>query len=383
MKKISVLGSTGSIGRSTLDVVSAFPDKFSVLGLTAGNNIELLLSQIKKFSPGIVAVAEQSACELLKKELKGSNPELVWGVDGINTVAALSGADVVISAIVGAAGLLPTLSAIKAGRTVGIANKETLVMAGDIVISEAKRSGSVLIPVDSEHSAVFQCLGSYEKQSVRKLVLTASGGPFAGKKKNELEKATPEDALKHPNWSMGRKITIDSATLMNKGLEVIEAHHLFGFPADKVEVLIHPQSIIHSMVEFVDGTFMAQLSRPDMKAPIAYALSYPERLENVIPQIDWETLQSLTFRKPDMDAFPCLGLAYDALREGGTMPAVLNAANEIAVQAFLDSGIGFMKIPVIIKKVMDAHTIKPASDLDGIIEADAWARKNAAKEIKG
>ncbi|MBF0329488.1 MAG: 1-deoxy-D-xylulose-5-phosphate reductoisomerase [Nitrospirae bacterium] len=382
MKQIVILGSTGSIGRSTLDVVSVFPDKFSVLGLTAGSNTELLLSQIKKFSPKFVAVPQQGSYEILKKELTGQKIELLCGVDGINAVAALSEADVVISAIVGSAGLLPTLSAIKAGKTVGIANKETLVMAGDIVMSEAKRSGSVLIPVDSEHSAVFQCLGNYEKRSVQKLVLTASGGPFAGRGKNELEKVTPEDALKHPNWSMGRKISIDSATLMNKGLEVIEAHHLFGFPAEKVDVLIHSQSIIHSMVEFVDGTFIAQLSRPDMKAPIAYALSYPDRLESVIPKMDWETLQSLTFRKPDMETFPCLGLAYDALRDGGTMPAVLNAANEVAVQAFLDRGIGFMEIPVIIKKVMDAHAVKPASDLDGIIEADAWARKNAAKEIK-
>ncbi|TAN45114.1 MAG: 1-deoxy-D-xylulose-5-phosphate reductoisomerase [Nitrospirae bacterium] len=382
MKRITVLGSTGSIGRSTLDVVSAFPDRFGVFGLTAGNNTGLLLAQIKKFSPKFVAVPEKAACELLRKELRGLQTEILCGIEGINTLAGMPEAEVVISAIVGGAGLLPTLSAVKAGKTVGIANKETLVMAGDIVISEAKRSGAVLIPVDSEHSAVFQCLGSYEKRSVRKLVLTASGGPFEGKKKNELEAVTLEDALKHPNWSMGRKITIDSATLMNKGLEVIEAHHLFAFPPDKVDVLIHPQSIIHSMVEFADGTFIAQLSRPDMKAPIAYAMSYPERLDNVITQIGWETLQPLTFRKPDTDTFPCLGLAYDALGEGGTMPAVLNAANEVAVQAFLDRGIGFMEIPAIIKKVMDAHKVKPASDLDGIMEADAWARKNAAKEIE-
>ncbi|HCL81696.1 MAG TPA: 1-deoxy-D-xylulose-5-phosphate reductoisomerase, partial [Nitrospiraceae bacterium] len=290
-------------------------------------------------------------------------------------------ADTVISAIVGSAGLLPTISAIRAKKTVALANKETLVMAGELVMSEVKKHGTALLPVDSEHSAIFQCMRGYERESVKKIILTASGGPFVGKSAEELQNVSPENALKHPNWSMGKKISIDSATLMNKGLEVIEASRLFDLPPEKIDVLIHPQSIVHSMVEFNDGSYIAQLSRPDMKGPIAYALSYPERLIDVIEKVDWEKLPALTFRKPDNKTFPCLSIAYEALKTGGTMPAALNASNEIAVAAFLDVIIGFNRIPVIIKKVLDSHKPQPADSIDVVLEADKRAREETLKEL--
>jgi 1-deoxy-D-xylulose-5-phosphate reductoisomerase len=387
MKNIVILGSTGSIGRSALDVISKFPDRFRVIGLTAGRNIPLLTEQIRQFQPRIVAVSDEDAYKNLKDALLHIRPpefpipEVSCGTDGISSVAAMPDADTVISAIVGSAGLLPTIAAIKAGKTVALANKETLVMAGDIVMSEVKKHGASLLPVDSEHSAIFQCIRGYEACSIKKIILTASGGPFAGKTIEELENVSPENALKHPNWNMGRKITIDSATLMNKGLEVIEAHYLFGIAQEKIDVLIHPQSIVHSIVEFNDGSYIAQLSKPDMKGPIAYALSFPERLDNVMETIDWERLSGLTFQKPDSRTFPCLSLAYTALKSGGTMPAVLNASNEIAVAAFLDGIIGFNRIPVIIKKVMDSHKLQPADNIGVILEADRWAREDTLKEI--
>jgi 1-deoxy-D-xylulose-5-phosphate reductoisomerase len=384
MKNIVILGSTGSIGKSALDVVSKFPDKFRVVGLTAGRNISLLIKQIEQFMPKIVAVSDETTYKSLKSQipnLKTQNIEILFGTEGICSVAAMPDADTVISAIVGSAGLLPTIAAIKAGKVVALANKETLVMAGDLVMSGVKKYGVLLLPVDSEHSAIFQCISGYEKSSIKKIILTASGGPFAGKTMEELEHISPESALKHPNWSMGRKITIDSATLMNKGLEVIEAHYLFGLPPEKIDVLIHPQSIIHSIVEFIDGSYIAQLSKPDMKGPIAYALSYPERLHDVIETIDWERLSGLTFQKPDHKTFPCLSLAYSALKTGGTMPAVLNASNEIAVASFLDGIIGFNRIPVIIKKVMDSHKLQPADDIDVVLEADRWAREKTKEFI--
>lgn len=386
MKKIVILGSTGSIGKSTLDVVARFPDRFKVVGLTAGKNTGLLREQIRQFHPEVVAVSDEKSYRALRDSLalhttSGTVPEIRFGVDGICSTASMRGADIVISAIVGAAGLLPTFAAIRAVKTVGIANKETLVMAGDLALSEVRRHGTTLLPVDSEHSAIFQCMHGYEKASVEKIILTASGGPFIGKTAEELETVSPGSALKHPNWSMGQKISIDSATLMNKGLEVIEAYYLFGLPIGKIEVLIHPQSIIHSIIEFTDGSYMAQLSQPDMKGPIAYAMSYPERLGSVLKPLSWESLPGLTFRKPDTDAFPCLSFAYEALQEGGTLPAVLNAANEIAVRAFLDGIIGFNKIPVIIKKVMESHAMQPASDIAVILEADNWARGKARNVI--
>ncbi|BCB95358.1 1-deoxy-D-xylulose 5-phosphate reductoisomerase [Dissulfurispira thermophila] len=383
MKNIVILGSTGSIGKSTLDVVSKFPDKFKIVGLTAGKNISLLIKQIEQFSPKVVAVSDEEAYQNLKSQisnLKSANPEILFGTEGISSVAAMPDADIVISAIVGSVGLLPTIAAIKTGKVIGLANKETLVMAGNIVTALVKKHGAILLPVDSEHSAIFQCIKGHEKSSIKKIILTASGGPFIGKKTEELKDISPENALKHPNWNMGRKITIDSATLMNKGLEVIEAHYLFDLPVEKIDVLIHPQSIVHSIVEFIDGTYIAQLSRPDMKGPIAYALSYPERLHDVVEAIDWQRLSGLTFQRPDYTTFSCLSLAYSALKAGGTMPAVLNASNEIAVTAFLDGIISFNSIPVIIEKVMEFHKIHSADNINIILEADKWARKKT-KEI--
>lgn len=379
MKNIVILGSTGSIGTSALDVVSKFPDRFRVVGLAAGKNVSLLIKQIHRFKPELVAVSDEKTYKILRSEVR--NIEILFGTEGISSVAAMPGADTVISAIVGSAGLLPTIAAVRAGKLVALANKETLVMAGDIVMSEVKKHNTTLLPVDSEHSAIFQCIRGYEKDSIKKIILTASGGPFVGKTTEELEDVSPESALKHPNWSMGKKITIDSATLMNKGLEVIEAHHLFGLPPEKIDVLIHPQSIMHSIVEFNDGSYLAQLSNPDMKGPIAYALSFPERLQDVMESINWERLSGLTFQKPDNKTFPCLSLAYSALKTGGTMPAVLNASNEIAVEAFLDGIIGFNRIPVIIKKVMDSHKLQPADDIDRILYADRWAREETKKFI--
>lgn len=385
MKNIVILGSTGSIGTATLQVVSSFPDRFRVIGLTAGKNVQLLLNQIDIFRPEVVAVPDDDTCSELKKglsSLAGPRPEVLSGVEGICRTAEMTSAHVVISAIVGSAGLLPTLCAVRSGKTVGLANKETLVMAGDIVMSEAAACGSVILPVDSEHSAVFQCLQGHERKSLARIILTASGGPFIGMSHEEMKDVTPDDALKHPNWSMGRKISIDSATLMNKGLEVIEACRLFDLPAHKIDVLIHPQSIIHSMVEFIDGSLLAQLSRPDMKGPIAYALSWPERLAGVMESVPWADLAPLTFQRPDREAFPCLSLAYSALESGGTMPAVLNASNETAVQAFLDGLVRFTDIPAIIQNVMAAHAVRKADDIAVILEADQWAREDSRRRLE-
>jgi len=383
MKNIVILGSTGSIGRSALDVISRHPDRFRVVGLTANRNHGLLLEQMERFRPLAVAVPEGAAA---LGPARYSPVEVLEGEDGLAAVASMGGADFVISAIVGYAGLGPTLAAIRAGKDIGLANKETLVVAGEIVIGEARRSGSRILPVDSEHSAVFQCLEAADRNFLNKIILTASGGPFVGKTPEELEGMTPADALKHPSWSMGRKITVDSATLMNKGLEVIEARYLFGVEPESIEVLIHPQSVVHSMVEFRDGSLLAQLSVPDMRGAIAYALSYPERLDAVVPSLDLAAVGSLTFRRPDLVSFPCLSYAFDALREGGTMPAVLNAANEAAVEAFLEGRIGFNDIPAIIKKTMDAHegggVRDLARDLEGLVAAHGRALGHARGLIK-
>ncbi len=384
MKRITILGSTGSIGRSALDIVSSHRDWFKVAVLTAGNNVDLLEKQIKSFSPEVVALADEMAARELRKRigrLHASFLQILSGEDGIAEAATYKDSDFVLSAIVGAASLVPTTSAIRSGKTIGLANKEALVMAGRIMIEESKKYGARILPVDSEHSAIFQCIQGHRKSDVRRIILTASGGPFAGKGIHELNDIKPEDALKHPRWKMGKKITIDSATLMNKGLEVIEAHYLFGLPPQRIDVLIHPQSIVHSIVEFTDRSCIAQLSIPDMKGPISYALTYPERLEDVINVLDLDRIESLTFKKPDSECFPCLSYAYMALEAGGTMPSVLNAANEVAVNAFLNGRIRFTEIPVIIKKTMDHHIVASDAELDVVLEADRWARKKAEEVI--
>ncbi len=384
MKGIIILGSTGSIGRNALEIISRHPDRFRVVGLGAGSNIELLDKQIRRFKPVAVAVYDTSRAELLKKRLKGwRGITVLSGEKGLKEIVSIGEADFVLSAISGSAGLIPTISAIRNSKTVGLANKETLVVAGEIVMRDAERYSSKIIPVDSEHSAIFQCIENKDKGEIKRLILTASGGPFRGKKYSELRNVSVEEALKHPRWKMGKKITIDSATLMNKGLEVIEAHHLFGIPPERIDVIIHPQSIVHSMVEFCDGSLLAQMSNPDMKAPIAYALTYPERLSDVIHPLKLDRVKTLTFERVDKNTFPSLGLAYRALKEGGTMPAVLNTANEVAVEAFLMRRIPFSRIPYVIKKVMDLHrNNKAISDIDTVLEVQRWARERAESIIR-
>lgn len=381
MKRVVILGSTGSIGRMALEVVSGHSDDFRVVGLAAGKNIDLLRQQVKAFRPQIVAVAKEEAARELRKTV-GRKTEVCFGDEGMKAVAACREADFVLSAMVGFSGLVPTVHAVRAGKVIGLANKESLVIAGNIVMREAKAHRATILPVDSEHSAVFQCLQGQDRRYVKKIILTASGGPFMGRNKTELKRVSPEEALKHPNWSMGKKITIDSATMMNKGLEVIEASHLFSLPHEMIDVVVHPQSIVHSMVEFRDGALLAQISVPDMRGPIAYALSYPRRLASTVPHLELAAIRELTFRKPDTKNFPCLQLAYDALREGGTMPAVLNAVNEVAVNAFLEKRINFGRIPVIINKVMNSHTTGKVRGLGAVIEVDTWAREKAEEYIR-
>ena len=385
MKRITILGSTGSIGRNALDIVSSHRSRFKVAVLTAGDNVDLLEKQIKSFSPDVVALADETAASKLQKRIgkkHASSLQILSGQKGIAEAATYNDSDFVLSAIVGAAGLIPTMSAIRSGKTIGLANKEALVMAGKIMIKESKKYRARILPVDSEHSAIFQCIQGHRKSDVRRIILTASGGPFAGKSIGELDNIEPEDALKHTRWKMGKKITIDSATLMNKGFEVIEAHYLFGLPQQKIDVLIHPQSIVHSLVEFNDRSCIAQLSIPDMKGPISYALSYPERLEDAINGLEFDCIESLTFKKTDNECFPCLSYAYTAIEAGGTMPSVLNAANEVAVNAFLKGAIRFTEIPVIIRKTMDHHTVMPDTELNVVMEADRWAREMAEEVIK-
>jgi 1-deoxy-D-xylulose-5-phosphate reductoisomerase len=381
MKRIVILGSTGSIGRMALDVISAHRDKFTVVGLVAGRNIDLLEKQVKDFGPEIVAVAGEGDARELRRRL-GPMPEVFFGDEGVSAVAAYGGSDFVLSSMVGFSGLVPTVRAARAGKVIGLANKESLVIAGRIVMEEARRHGSQILPVDSEHSAIFQCLKGHDREQVKRVILTASGGPFWGRTAEEMKNVSPEEALKHPKWSMGKKVTIDSATLMNKGLEVIEASHFFDLTAGRIDVLVHPQSIVHSMVEFVDGGILAQISVPDMRGPIAYALSYPDRLGDTVRRLDLDLAGKLTFHRPDAENFPCLRFAYEALKEGGTMPAVLNAANEVMVNAFLGRRIAFADIPVIINKVMHSHVKGDAAELDGVVEADRWARAKAEEYIR-
>ncbi|MCK5912928.1 MAG: 1-deoxy-D-xylulose-5-phosphate reductoisomerase, partial [Desulfuromusa sp.] len=351
MKNIVVLGSTGSIGVSTLEIVRAFPEHYRIVALTAGNNIDLLQRQVETFHPQIVSVISEQDAEKLAQRLKGIEVQICSGIEGMIRCATISESDMVVAAVVGAAGLVPTLAAIKSGKDIALANKETLVTAGSLIMEEVARQKVSLIPVDSEHSAIFQSLAGHRREDVRRLILTASGGPFRQYGSAQFKDITPADALAHPNWEMGRKISIDSATMMNKGLEVIEAHWLFNFPAAKIDVHIHPESVIHSLVEYQDGAVMAQLGVPDMKTPIAYALSWPERLPLTQSPLDLCEIGKLSFSQPDTERFPCLQLAYDALAMGGTVPAVMNAANEIAVEAFLNNKLSFLGISKVIEKV--------------------------------
>ena len=376
--KIAILGSTGSIGHSTLEVIEKYPEKYQVVGLSAGYNAELLQEQIRKFKPKAVSLSDESGQDILN-DCPGT--EVFFGVEGACKIAAMPEADVVVAAISGSAGLLPTLEAVKAGKTVALANKESLVMAGELIISEAKKNKADIIPVDSEHSAIFQLLKDKKNEDVKNIILTASGGPFLGSTLEELENVSPEEALKHPRWKMGNKVTIDSASMMNKGLEVIEAHYIFGMPAEKIKVIVHPQSIVHSMVEFIDGTVFAQLSHPDMKAPIAYALSCPDRLDNIVEPLSFADIGKLTFEDPDYERFPNLRLAFRALETGGLMPVIMNSANEVAVQKFCDGLIGFTSISKLIEKVMDSFNDNGGRSLDDILEADKWARDEAVNSI--
>ena len=378
MKSVAILGSTGSIGRSALAVVDAHPTRLKVVSLAAGDNASLLAEQVARYRPDVVSMASGESIDRLRSVCGANSPAVAGvGAAGLVAVATHPSADIVICASAGTAGLEAVLAAIEAEKTIAIANKEVLVMAGALVTAAASRRGVAVLPVDSEHNAIHQCLHERPRAEVRRLILTASGGPFRDYSREALEGAGPDAALQHPTWKMGRKITIDSATLMNKGLEVIEAHWLFGVSADQVDVVIHPQSIVHSLVELIDGSVIAQLGVTDMRLPIQYACSYPERWDGSLPSLDLAKAGRLEFSEPALDRFPCLGLAYRALRAGETLPVVLNAANEVAVGAFLDRKLGFMAIPCVIERTMDAHTAEPVSTLQAVRRADQWAREYA------
>lgn len=381
MKKISILGSTGSIGVNTLNVVREFADRFQVIALGAGRNAELLREQALEFRPRIVSVADADLAASIRPQLKREGIDVLHGEEGLIAVATHPESHLLLSALVGAQGFIPTLKAISSGKDVALANKETLVVAGPIIADEVARNGVKLLPVDSEHSAIWQCLEGAKKETVRKLILTASGGPFLKRNASTFDLITVQEALEHPNWRMGKKITIDSATLMNKGLEMIEAHYLFDEPAEKLDVIIHPQSVVHSMVEFVDGSILAQLGTADMRIPIQHALSYPERWENRLPSMDLTKVKNLEFLEPDPKRFPCLHLAHLALEQGGTMTAVLNAANEVAVESFLNDKISFTSIPRVVESVMTRHSPQSNPNLEDVCEADRWARQEAQLQI--
>jgi len=376
MKKVVLLGSTGSIGTSTVKVAEDLPDRIRLVGLAAGNNAELLIEQASRHRPEAISISDPAKAAQLGKTF-GAGTQVYSGNDGLMKLATLPSADIVLIAIVGTAGLKPALAAIRAGKDIAVASKEILVMAGEIVMSEARKHGVRVLAVDSEHSAIFQCLDGKPPGSVRKLWLTASGGPFRNTPREEFPKITVERALKHPSWVMGRKITIDSATLFNKGLEMIEARWLFDIGIERVGVLVHPQSVVHSMVEFVDGSLLAQLSTPDMCLPIQYALTYPDRAASDRVQTDFAKLGSLTFETPDEERFPSLTLARRAGEAGGTLPSVLNAANEVAVEAFVTGKISFPQITETVRRTMAAHRVLSGPTLEQILEADAWARREA------
>lgn len=382
VKRIGVFGSTGSIGTQALDVIRANPDRFSVEVLTAHSQDELLIKQALEFDPNVVVVSDESKYETVKKALSGTNIKVFGGEAALEEAASMDTYDIMLAAIVGYAGLKPTLQAIEKGKVIALANKETLVVAGDIMVQKAKASGAAMIPVDSEHSAIFQCLVGEMRNPIDKIILTASGGPFRGKKPNFLVNVKKDHALQHPNWSMGAKITIDSATLMNKGLEMIEAKWLFGLRPDQIEVVVHPQSIIHSMVQFQDGSLKAQMGLPDMKLPIQYALAFPERIPNDFPRFDFKKAHTLQFEEPDLRTFRNLALATEALYKGGNLPCIMNAANEIAVWAFLHNRIGFLDMMAVVEKAMDEVTFIEKPSLEDYFESDAAAREFAAAVVK-
>lgn len=381
-KGIVILGSTGSIGVSALDILGRHPERFEVIGLTAWGNVDALKSQIIKYRPKIVAVGDEVKADQLRSDASLKGTDVVWGSEGLLEVAVAGGAHMVVSAIVGSAGLIPTFAAIQAGRDIALANKETLVAAGQIVMDEVMKRGVSLLPVDSEHSAIFQSISGHNRKDIRRLILTASGGPFRGKSREQLSLVKVQDALNHPTWSMGSKITIDSATLMNKGLEVIEARWLFDMPAERIDVTVHPQSIVHSMVEYIDGSVISQMGVPDMKGAIAYALSYPDRIETGLPFLDLASVGTLTFESPDMEAFPALGLCYRAMEKGGAAAAALSAANEVVVEAFLCEKIGFSSMFRIMEGVLDSYDVSQPSSIADVLKADLWGRDAARSEME-
>lgn len=389
MQNITVLGSTGSIGSSTLDVVARHPDRFQVFALTAYRQVDVLFKQCLRFKPKYAVLLDEAAVAQLRSLVRdaGLSVEVLGGIDALEQVCVDGEVDAVMAAIVGAAGLRPTLAAARAGKKILLANKETLVMAGNVFMDAVRASGSALLPIDSEHNAIFQALprgynGDMQASGVRRILLTASGGPFRNTPLSELQNVTPEQACAHPNWVMGRKISVDSASMMNKGLEVIEAHWLFNAGADDIQVVVHPQSVIHSLVEYVDGSVLAQLGNPDMRTPIAYGLAYPERIDSGVAALDLFKVATLDFVAPDFARFPCLALAYDALRAAGTAPAMLNAANEVAVEAFLNKQIAFLDIPRIISTVLNQLPVCAVHDLDDVLEADAQARLAATEQLR-
>lgn len=382
MKKIAILGSTGSIGVNALRVIQANPEKYQVTALAAGKNIRLLLEQIKRFRPLAVAVMEETAANELKAQLTNSGrPEIFFGTEGFIRLATMTEVDTIISAMAGAAGLLPTYSGIKAGRNIALANKETMVMAGSLVMAEARKHGVSILPIDSEHSAILQSLQGHPREDLRRVILTASGGPFRDLSLEEMSKVTPAQALNHPNWNMGPKVSIDSSTMMNKGLEAIEAKWLFDLKMDQISILIHSQSIVHSMVEYKDGSIISQMGVPDMIIPISFALSFPHHLKTRVPPLELEKIGILSFEKPDMKRFRCLDLALKAAEIGGSMPAVLNGANEIAVESFLKGNIGFLDIPDLIEKTMASHKSHPIDSIETVMEVDRWARDMARSKL--
>jgi 1-deoxy-D-xylulose-5-phosphate reductoisomerase len=380
MKNIAIIGSTGSIGVNALKVVEANPDRYRVVTLAAGKNIDLLLKQIEQFRPVGAAVRDDVLAEDLRGRFKDRlGTQIFVGAEGIVHAATLGEVDTVISAISGAAGLAPTYAAIEAGKNIALANKETMVMAGSLIMGNAKKQGISIVPIDSEHSAILQSLQGHCKEDLRRIILTASGGPFLDWSFEAMKDVTPMQALRHPNWSMGKKITIDSATLMNKGLEAIEAKWLFDVAIDQISILVHPQSIVHSMVEYQDGSIVAQMGVPDMLTPISYALSYPRHIQTPLAPLDFEEIGPLSFMKPDTTRFPCLGLAMEAAQIGGSMPAVLNGANEVAVDFFLKGKIGFLEVPEVIKKTMEAHEPFAIDSIEAVMKADAWSRETGRR----
>jgi 1-deoxy-D-xylulose-5-phosphate reductoisomerase len=381
-KRIAILGSTGSIGCNALDLLKRIPKRFEVVGLTANENISLLKKQVEEWQPRVIAVGDEEKCREIRTLINLRKTSVLSGIEGILEVAIRKDVDLVLSAIVGSTGLRPTMAAIEAGKQIALASKEPVVMAGELLMAEVRKRGAALIPVDSEPNAIFQCLQGRKKESVKRLIVTASGGPFRSLSREEMSRVTPEEALAHPAWKMGKKISVDSATMINKGLEVIEAHYIFEIPVSKIDVVIHPEAKIHSMVEFIDGNILAVIGVTDMRTPIQYALTYPEKIPTPIKPLDLSQISPLTFQTPDTDRFPGLECGYSAAKAGGTMPAVLNAANEIAVAAFIEGEIGFLDITDLCRKVMEKHKTEQKPGMEEILEADRWAREETERLIR-